>query len=139
MKRVMVIAGGTWQVPLIKKVKSLGYEVVNSNLYEDSIGFKYADFTGVMDVRDKEKNLALAKEYKIDAVLTDQSDIAVPTVAYVAEQMGCPGIGHEMAELFTNKFKMREYCRENKFKYPEYRLCTNVEEAIEFYRELGKR
>ena len=37
MKRVMVIAGGTWQVPLIKKVKSLGYEVVNSNLYEDSI------------------------------------------------------------------------------------------------------
>ena len=111
MKRVMVIAGGTWQVPLIKKVKSLGYEVVNSNLYEDSIGFKYADFTGVMDVRDKEKNLALAKEYKIDAVLTDQSDIAVPTVAYVAEQMGCPGIGHEMAELFTNKFKMREYCR----------------------------
>lgn len=35
MKRVMVIAGGTWQVPLIKKVKSLGYEVVNSNLYED--------------------------------------------------------------------------------------------------------
>ena len=139
MKRVMVIAGGTWQVPLIKKVKSLGYEVVNSNLYEDSIGFKYADFTGVMDVRDKEKNLALAKEYKIDAVLTDQSDIAVPTVAYVAEQMGCPGIGHEMAELFTNKFKMREYCRENKFKYPEYRLCTNVEEAIEFYRELGKK
>ena len=49
MKRVMVIAGGTWQVPLIKKVKSLGYEVVNSNLYEDSIGFKYADFTGVME------------------------------------------------------------------------------------------
>lgn len=46
MKRVMVIAGGTWQVPLIKKVKSLGYEVVNSNLYEDSIGFEYADFTG---------------------------------------------------------------------------------------------
>ena len=71
--------------------------------------------------------------------MTDQSDIAVPTVAYVAEQMGCPGIGHEMAELFTNKFKMREYCRENKFKYPEYRLCTNVEEAIEFYRELGKK
>ena len=29
MKRVMVIAGGTWQVPLIKKVKSLGYEVVD--------------------------------------------------------------------------------------------------------------
>ena len=52
MKRVMVIAGGTWQVPLIKKVKSLGYEVVNSNLYEDSIGFEYADFTGVLDVRD---------------------------------------------------------------------------------------
>ena len=56
-KRLMIIAGGTWQVPLVKKAKELGCFVVNSNLYEDSPGFKYADVTAVADVRDKEKNL----------------------------------------------------------------------------------
>ena len=38
-KRLMIIAGGTWQVPLVKKAKELGCFVVNSNLYEDSPGF----------------------------------------------------------------------------------------------------
>lgn len=136
MKRIMVIAGGTWQVPLIKKIKNLGYEVVNSNLYTNSVGFESADFYGVMDVRDKVKNLKLAQKYNVDAVLTDQSDIAIPTVAYVAEKIGCPGIGEGMAELFTNKFKMREFCKKNNFKYPEYRLCKTVDEAIDFMNTL---
>lgn len=139
MKRIMVVAGGTWQVPLIKKIKAMGYEVVNSNLYQDSIGFKFSDFYGVMDVRDREQNLKLAQKYDIDAVLTDQSDIAIPTVAYIADEMGCPGIGQEMAELFTNKFRMREFCKENNYKYPEYRLCQRVEEAIEFFNTLGRK
>lgn len=139
MKKVMVIAGGTWQVPLIQKLKEMGHIVINSNLYEDSPGFEYADYTGVMDVRDKEKNLELAKKYDIDAVLTDQSDIAVPTVAYVADQIGCPGIGQDMAELFTNKFQMREFCRKHGLPYPKYKLCSNVDEAVAFYRTLHKK
>ena len=59
-KTVMVIAGGTWQVPLIKKVKAMGYKVLNSNLYEDSPGFAFSDYTAVADVKDKEKNLEIA-------------------------------------------------------------------------------
>ena len=57
MERVLVIAGGEWQTPLVKKVKELGYEVVNSNLYENSPAFAFADFCEVADVLDKKKNL----------------------------------------------------------------------------------
>lgn len=139
MKRLMIIAGGTWQVPIIQKVKSMGYEVINSNLYENSPGFEYADFTAVSDVRDKEKNLKIAKKYQVDGVLTDQSDIAVPTVAYVAGEMGCASIGNEMAELFTNKYRMRDFCHKHGFEVPEYRLCESVEDAISFFNELNKK
>ena len=110
-KRLLIIAGGTWQVPLIKKAKELGFEVVNSNLYEDSIGFQYADFGEVSDVKDKDKNLEIAKRYQVDGVITDQSDIAVPTVAYVATKLGLPTIGEDKAALFTDKFQMREFCK----------------------------
>lgn len=138
MKKVMVIAGGTWQVPLIKKLKSLNYKVVNSNLYEDSIGFKYSDETAVADVKDLEANLKIAKQFNVDAVLTDQTDIAVPTVAYVAKEQGCKTIGIDMANLFTNKFKMRQYCEQNGFNGVQYRLCESFEEALEFYNNLKK-
>lgn len=138
MKTIMVVAGGTWQVPLIKRIKEMGYRVANTNLYSDSVGFQYADQNGVMDVLDKESNLKFAKENHVDAVLTEQSDIAVPTVAYVAEKIGCCSIGRDMAELFTNKYKMREFCQKNNFAFPEYRLCENVEQAVEFFRNLEK-
>lgn len=138
MSRIMVIAGGTWQVPLIKKAKSLGFEVVNSNLYDDSIGFEYADFGEVADVKDKVANLEIAKKYRIDGVVTDQSDIAVPTVAYVASQLQLPTIGEDKAILFTDKFKMREFCRTQGFPYPEYRLCQSASEIIEFFDKIGK-
>lgn len=137
-KTVMVIAGGAWQIPLIKKVKAMGYKVLNSNLYEDSPGFAFSDYTAVADVKDKEKNLEIAEKYKVNAVLTDQSDIAVPTVAYVAEKLGCYTFGEEMAALFTNKFKMRKFCQEKGFSIPEYRLCYTIEDAKEFLRELKK-
>lgn len=137
MKTIMVVAGGTWQVPLIKRIKEMGYRVVNTNLYSDSPGFQYADQVGVMDVLDKESNLKFARENQVDAVLTEQSDIAVPTVAYVAEKMGCHSIGRDMAELFTNKYKMREFCQKNNFSFPEYCLCENVEQAVKFFQNLG--
>ena len=83
MTKIMVIAGGDWQIELIKQAKKMGYYVICSNLYEDSPAFAYADACEVANVLDKEKNLAIARKYMPDAVISDQSDIAVPTVAYL--------------------------------------------------------
>lgn len=138
MKTVMVIAGGNWQVPIIKKLKEEGHTVVVSNLYPDSIGFEYADYAEVADVRDKNRNLEIALKYDVDVIVTDQSDIAVPTVAYVSERMGRPTIGLKMAELFTNKYMMRRFCEKNGFAYPAYKRVTSVESALEVYTAWNK-
>src|SRR5882757_9968166 len=89
--KVLVVAGGEWQVPLVRKVKELGFTALCSSLYPDSPAFKFADGTFIADVRDRQANLAYAREQKVDAVLSDQSDMAVPTVAYICEQLGLPG------------------------------------------------
>lgn len=137
MKKIMIIAGGDWQVPIIKKTKEMGFFVINSNLYPDSPGFEFADIGEVADVIDRNKNLEIAKKYSPDAVITDQSDIAVSTVAYVADKIGVPGIGNEKAELFTNKYMMREFCKNNNFIYPKYELVNSIEKAINFANEIG--
>lgn len=132
MAKIMVIAGGSWQCPIVKTAKEMGHYVLCSNLYADSPAFEFADEGKVANVLDKEKNLEIAKEYNPDAVLTEQTDIAVPTVAYIAEKLGLKGIGFEVATRFTNKFLMREYASKAGIPMPKYRLCHSVEEAAEF-------
>lgn len=138
MKKIMVVAGGDWQIELIKKAKNMGHYVICSNLYEDSPAFPYSDACEVSDVLDKEKNLAIAKKYMPDAVITDQSDISVPTVAYVNEQMGLRGIGTEKAAIFTDKSLMRVFCKEHNITVPDFLLCETKEEAKAFLDKYGK-
>lgn len=138
MANVLVVSGGELQIPIIKKAKELGHYVVCSNLYEDSIGFAYADAGEVSDVLDKEKNLEIAKKYNIDFVVTDQSDIAVPTVAYVSERLGLKGIGTKIAERFTNKYLMRKIAGEKGFCIPDFVKCISYNEAKVFAEKHRK-
>ena len=62
----------------------------------------------------------------------------VRTVAYVSEKMNLPGIGYETACLFTDKFKMREKCREIGVKTLEYELANDLDGAKAFFKNIGK-
>jgi len=137
MKRLLVVGGGDWQVPIVQKAKSMGLWVLNTNLYENSPAFKFSDVCCVADVLDKEKNLACAERFKINAVITDQSDIAVNTVSFVAENLGLPGIGSEISSLFTNKHLMRIFCKEHDYPIPEFRLCNCYAEVCDFLKTYG--
>lgn len=138
MSKIMVIAGGDWQIELIKKAKSMGHYVICSNLYEDSPAFPYADACEVANVLDKEKNLEIARKYMPDAVISDQSDIAVPTVAYLNEQLGLCGIGTDKADIFTDKTFMRQRCKEAGLPVPDFKICKTVEEAEKMLLKHGK-
>lgn len=138
MAKIMVIAGGDWQIELIKKAKKLGHTVICSNLYENSPAFPYSDFCEVANVLDKETNLKIAQKYKPDAIISDQSDIAVPTVAYLNEKMGLKGIGTELAALFSDKSKQRVFCKEHGISVPDFKLCSTYEDAVEFLKKYPK-
>jgi biotin carboxylase len=96
-----------------------------------------ADVFEKVDTTDKENTLNVSIKNKIDAVITDQSDVSVPTVAYIAENLGLKGIGYEMALKFTNKYLMREYLRkELKDAIPEFKFFDNAKEAIAYCSSL---
>lgn len=133
MKKILLIGGGTWQLPIAKQIKHAGHKLICSNQYENSPCFVLADHGYVIDVLDKESNLRLAQQHCIDAVITDQSDIAVATVAYVAEKMGLPGVGTSLAALFTNKHLMRSHLLDDSFSHPKFALVSNIEQALSFF------
>ncbi|MEA1877219.1 MAG: hypothetical protein U9N86_10170, partial [Bacteroidota bacterium] len=119
-KIIMVIAGSSWQIPIVQKIKKMGYKTLVVNLYDDSPAFKYSDYSEVVDILDTEKCLSIAHKYKIGAVLSEQTDIAMPTVAYIAEQLGLPSLGKKNAALYTDKAKMRAFCTQNNVPQPKY-------------------
>ncbi len=137
--RVLIIPGAEAQIALINKVKNEGYEIVCINPYKDSPGFQYADYSEQADILDKEKVLQIAKEYEVSAVISDECDIAMPIVAYVGEQMGLCTISCSDAELYTDKFLMREFCRDQGYLFPEYAKCATISEATAFYDSLCKK
>ena len=138
MAKVMVIAGGDWQIELVKKLKSMGHFVICSNLYPVSPAFPYADACEVADVLDKEANLAIARRHRPDAVISDQSDIAVPTVAYLNERLRLRGIGTDLADLFTDKSRQRAFCAEHGFPAPDSRVCRDAADAAEMLERYGR-
>lgn len=138
MAKIMVIAGGDWQIELIKKAKYMGHYVICSNLYEDSPAFPFADSCEVANVLDKEKNLEIAKKYMPDAVISDQSDIAVPTVAYLNEQLGLNGIGTDKADIFTDKSLQRQFCSKHDIMIPDFKVCETPEDALPMLEKYGK-
>ena len=138
MARIMVIAGGDWQIELIKKAKKMRHYVLCTNLYENSPAFMYSDENAVANVLDKEKNLKIAKKWKPDAVISDQSDISVPTVAYINDSLGLKGIGISLANLFTDKSLQRQFAKEHGINIPEYSLCDKPQDAYTLLDKFGK-
>ncbi|MBQ2901196.1 MAG: ATP-grasp domain-containing protein [Agathobacter sp.] len=136
-KNIIVLPGTKWQIPLVQKLKRRGFNVIVFDFYENQPAYKYADGYRLVDILDKERVLELAKEYNPVAVMSDECDIATPTIAWVSEQLGKPSIGMEMAELYTDKYKMREFSKENGLVAPAFYKCYTMETAIENFKAFG--
>lgn len=138
-KYIMVLPGTVWQIPLIKHIKSMGYKTVVVHPYKDAPAFKYADEIELADILNKEDCLKIAKKWNVCAIMSDECDIATPTLAFLSEQLDLPSQGIEMAKLYTNKYMMREVCKEHNLPCPEFKLCYSIEDAIEFFEWYGKK
>jgi len=136
-KKILIIAAGVWQIPVIKKAREMGLTVISTDRDLNAPGFAFSDFYEVVDITDLDGTLEVAKKYKVDAVITEQTDVAVPTAAYVAEKLGLPGVGYETALRATDKFLMREACKKSGIPVPRYRRVSTLKEAIDTAEEIG--
>jgi carbamoyl-phosphate synthase large subunit len=134
---IAILGAGQCQVPIIKQAQQMGFEVVAISVDGNYPGFRIADKYYKVDVRSKEQILEIVKQEGICGILTDQTDIPVTTVAYVAEQMGLPGIGYDCALSFTNKYLMRQISEKIGVPVPKSFQTSSLNEAYEQAQQLG--
>lgn len=105
-----MIGAGIGQLYLSKKIKQRGDYLIAVTLPGNQPVIEIADKIYYNDVFDKEGVLQIAQKENIDAVISDQNDTMMPTVAYVAENLNIPGLRNEQIYSYCNKNKFRENC-----------------------------
>lgn len=132
----MILGAGEGQLPLIDRAKEAGWFTIVVSPPGNYPGFQHADACRFIDISDREDILKLAIDEKVSAIATDQTDISVPSVLYVAEQMNLPHIVCNCIDNFRMKSSMREVCLKNGIPSIPFCVTGCVEEAISFYRSL---
>ena len=108
MKKILVVGGGAYQTPLIKRIIECGHEAYCVDGNPNAMGFEFATEHKHLDVLDKNACLEYAKEIGIDAVMSYGATLTLPTVAYIGERLSLPALPIETAELSKNKFKIKK-------------------------------
>ncbi len=109
MKKLLVLAAGILQIPVIKKAREMGYYVIAADDNPNAPGMALADKAimpgGLMN---EEKMVALAKEELVDGVIHPCSEVAMNVMGRINDELGLCGISKDIAIRATNKHLMRE-------------------------------
>lgn len=131
MKKLMLLGGMRYLVPVIEAAHKLGVYVITCDYLPNNIAHKYSDEYCNVSILEKDKVLEKARELKIDGILSFACDPGVVTAAYVAEKMELPSSGpYESVEILQNKGKFRKFLTENNFNVPVAKQYTDIETAV---------
>jgi biotin carboxylase len=107
--RLQILGGGNNQINAIKRAKEKGHEVVLIDYFEDAPGRKYAKYNEVVSTFDVEGNIAAAKKYSVDGIMTLGTDQPIYTAARVASELNLPSfLDVPTAKAVTNKKIMKD-------------------------------
>lgn len=131
MKKLMILGGSRYALPVIKAAHELGAYVITADYLPDNIAHKYSDEYCNVSITDREATLKAAQERGIDGVISFACDPGVVTAAWVAEKMGLPSAGSfEAVSILQNKGRFRAFLTEHDFNVPTAKGYTELEEAL---------
>ena len=133
-KKVMIIGAGAGQVPLINLCKQEGLHTYVVSPFGPYPGIELADTHINEDIYHVDALVEKGRELGVDYVISDQSDFAVPLVAYIADKLGVPGNKPEVAQTYSYKSKFRAFCEKNNIPSPKAVEIHNADSLPEGLR-----
>jgi biotin carboxylase len=137
---VLFICGGRWQLPWLLYLKKKGHKIILVDPFDTSVCVPHADVFLKFDARDCNgiESAVNSAGFKIDFVSSDQTDVAVQTVAELSKRFGTRGNHPDVTKLFCNKLLNREFVqREFGRHIPPFRKVKTTDEVWDFMNETG--
>lgn len=137
MKKLLVLAAGLLQIPVIKRAREKGFYVIATDGDSEAPGLKEADKAIVVDITSESKMLNLARHLKIDGVIHPCSEVSMTVMGLINDELHLHGISRNTAICATNKHLMRQSFEA--FGAPSPRsYCTDKEvEGWRIFNSLG--
>lgn len=130
-KKLMVLGGSLFALPAIRAAHEQGYYVITCDYLPDNVAHRYSDEYHNVSVIDCDAVLGVARECRIDGIISFACDAGAVAAAYVQEQMGLPSIGpYESVCILQDKSRFRRFLTENGFVVPKAKGYASVEEAL---------
>ena len=129
MKKLLVLAAGILQVPVIKKAKEMGIYVVAADGSEHAVGLQLADKPIVVNITSEEEMLRVAREEQVDGVIHPCSEVSMNVMGRINDELGLSGISREAAIRATNRHLMREAFEAGNAPSPKSILTESAEDA----------
>ena len=131
MKKLLILGGSKYIIPVIKKAHKLGIFVITCDYLPNNYAHAFSDKYFNISITDKDSILSMAKKEKIDGILSFACDPGVVTASYVAEKMHLPNSGpHESVCLLQNKYLFRTFLKEHGFNVPFFEKYNDIESAL---------
>ena len=128
-KTLAVIGASYLQLPLVRKAKDMGLRVVCFAWADGAVCADECDMFYPISIVEKERILEICRRERVDGVTSIASDVAVPTIAYVAEKMGLAGNSVESARMSTDKYEMRRALRDAGAPCPPFVEVSSADEC----------
>ena len=129
MNKLAIIGASYLQRPLVEKAKEMGLYTICFAWAEGAVCRDLVDEFYPISIVDKEEILKVCQEKQINGICTIASDVAAPTVAYVAEKMGLVANSYQSAITAYNKNAMREAFTKAEVQCPLFTCvesCDNI-------------
>ena len=130
-KKLMLLGGLRYLLPVIKAAHEQGYYVITADYLPNNIAHKYSDEYCNVSIIEKEAVLREAQRLQIDGIMSFACDPGVIAASYVQNRMGLPSFGpFESVEILQNKDKFRAFLSKNGFNVPRAQGFDSVEAAL---------
>lgn len=132
MKKLMILGGSRYALPVIKAAHELGCYVITCDYLPDNIAHKFSDEYCNVSIIEKDAVLKAAKRLKIDGIMSFACDPGVVTAAYVAEKLGLNFQGsYKSTAILQDKGLFRQFLTDNGFNCPHAKRYTNIDAPMD--------
>lgn len=137
-QNVLILGAGVYQVPGIEIAKEMGYRtIVLSYNINDYPGSKIADISLNIDTTDILKVLEIARTYNIVGVFTTGTDVALPALGKVNDELGLCGPSYESCLFSSDKVRMKEAFKSNGVPTARFEVVHTFEDAVKAAELIG--
>lgn len=127
-EKIAVIGANEPLLPFYRQAKKLGYKIIGIAWPEGAVCKSYCDKFYPISFAEKEKVLEICQNEQVDGILSFSLESALPTVVYVAQEMGLVGNTEESIAITQSKYTQRRALQNAGISVPRYFLIDDVDD-----------